>query len=179
MGKLPKAAKAKPTAAAKNKTAAKKHSAKTVKSELCKADIPQLPEGSAPNVSNSVERKMLSALAFLNSVGVETPPRDFIAALAGFTCTSSKGDVAASKGLRDRGLVEHSGGAAIRLTPTGLNAVGTAGWPPASKQEARERIKAILPQKGADIFDLLSDGRAHDRKRLAIAVGFGHTGVSR
>ena len=179
MGKLPKAAKAKPTAAAKNKTAAKKHSAKTVKSELCKADIPQLPEGSATNVSNSVERKVLSALAFLNSVGIETPPRDFIAALAGFTCTSSKGYVAASKGLRDKGLVEHSGGTAMRLTPAGLSVVGNAGCPPASKLEAQDRIKAILPKKGVDIFDLLSDGRAHDRKGLAIAVGFGHTGVSR
>lgn len=150
---------------------------KNVKKELGKVDVPPLPPGSAPTVTDSVERKLLSVVAYLRRAGFESQPRDYVAAITGFTNTSSKAYVRADAALRTKGLLTHPNGTMVSLTSQGIGQVGQAGQLPESVDVAYERIKAFLPRKGVDLFTALLDGKAHSRESLLQEVGFTNLSV--
>jgi hypothetical protein len=150
---------------------------KNVKKELGQVNVPSLPPGSAPTATDSVERKLLATVAYLRRAGFETQPRDFVAAITGFTNTSSKAYVRADAALRAKGLLTHPSGTLVSLTLQGIEEVGEAGVLPESLDEAYDRIKAFLPGKGILLLSALLDGKAYSREVLSQKIGFTNLSV--
>jgi hypothetical protein len=157
---------------------AKGDASKNVKKELGQVNVPPLPPGSAKAVTDSVERKLLATVAYLRHAGFETQPRDYVAAITGFTNISTKAYVRADAALRAKGFLTHPNGTMVSLTLQGIEEVGKGGALPESLDEAYERIKVFLPGKGVDLFSLLLDGKGHSREFLAQEIGFSNISVS-
>lgn len=173
----PSAKKPKPAKEVTTKTSKKSKPAKKASSKSLEVVVPPLPQGCAPSVG-PVERKILASLAYLLGLGTKAPPRQMISGLCGYKNARSATYSEATKTLRNKGLIDYPTGDAMSLTDAGISACGSAAARPTTNGEAHTRIKNILSAKGVEIFDILTDGREHDRTGLALAVGYKNPRVS-
>jgi hypothetical protein len=89
------------------------------------------------------EQRILNAIAWLNSIGVDTPEQTAVAFLAGYTYGA--GGFNNPRGsLRVKGLVEYVGGNRIRLTAEG-QAAAQAPDAPLTTEELHSRVLDRLP----------------------------------
>jgi len=141
------------------------------------ASIPPLPDGLVPGVG-AIGLKILAGLAYLRSLGTIAPPRSFVAGLSGYMNLRSASYFEANKELRSKDLIDYPTGESVQLSDKGLAAVGHVADRPSTNEDVQSRIKELLSPKGAEMFDILIDGRAHDRAALALSVGYKNPRVS-
>lgn len=111
------------------------------------------------------ERRVLNSLAWWESIGVETPDKQNVAIVAGYTNTRSKGFANALGSLRSGGLINH-----LRLTPAGRGQSEVEG--PSSLAELHQRVLAELPPTHQKLLrDVLNLGRI-SREDLAARNGY-------
>jgi hypothetical protein len=89
------------------------------------------------------ERRILNAIAWLESIGVEQPEQPAVAFLAGYTYGGGAWNNPRGR-LNVRGLIEYLPGNCIRLTDAGRN-LAEAPDVPGSNAELHEKVLARLP----------------------------------
>lgn len=119
-------------------------------------------------------KKILKALAELASIDKHEPPREMVAAWAGY---SPNGGAFSNPlgALRSMGLIEYPGGGRVKLTEEGTT---TAGVEPAPDQEEiHRRILAILRGPERKILSvLLEAGCELSKLELADRAGYSERG---
>lgn len=144
---------------------------KKVKSTKFKASSTTTPKTSKKG-KGSVEEKILGALKELLEIGITEPPRKQVALFAGYSNVASKGFANALSKLSKTNLyIEYPDSKTVRLTAAGTVAAGSVS-PPRSNAEVQEKIMTLLKPKEIDIFNLLIDGDAHDRKDIATSANY-------
>lgn len=114
----------------------------------------------------SAQAKILEAVNFWRSVGIEDPTKTQVAAAAGFKVTSSHFQNSVSA-LRTSGLVEYPSGGRVRLTDSGLAIVGVV-----ASGTVRERLAGILTALQGRMVDALPrSGDPITKAELAAAIG--------
>jgi hypothetical protein len=134
---------------------------------------------SAPSRSagekGTVEEKILSAMAELRHLGINTPPRMQVAFFSGYGNVKSAGFATALSSLKTKGHIDYQKQTVI-LSETGIANAGPVSDPSRSNAEVQEGIKKILKggKTTGQVLDQLSDGLAHIRKDVATATGYGN-----
>ena len=118
-----------------------------------------------------VEQKILSALKELLELGITSPPRKQVALFSGYSNVQSKGFSNAMSKLSKKELIAYPDKKTVALTPAGTAQAGAV-TPPTSNAEVQERIKNLLKPKETELFNHLSDGRAHAREKVAAGIGY-------
>ena len=129
----------------------------------------------APEISPGLsgpEQRILDAVAWLESIGVEEPEQPAVAFLAGYAYGAGSYNNPRGK-LRQSGHVEYLAGNRIRLTDSG-RALAKAPTAPASTQELHERILAKLPGPEQRVLQplLAAYPQPMDSADLAHAAGY-------
>lgn len=88
-------------------------------------------------------QKVLDAIAWLNSIGIEMPNRVAVAFVSGYSSTSSS-YVKTCGALRTQGLVEYAAGNLIYMTDEGRARANHPENPPTSNEDLHEAIYAQL-----------------------------------
>ena len=116
----------------------------------------------------SVELKILSALKELLAVSLRLHQ---VALFSGYSNVQSKGFSNAMSKLSKKELIAYPDKKTVALTPAGTAQAGAV-TPPTSNAEVQERIKNLLKPKETELFNHLSDGRAHAREKVAAGIGY-------
>jgi len=129
----------------------------------------------APEISAGLsgpEQRILDAIAWLESIGVEEPEQPAVAFLAGYAYGAGSYNNPRGK-LRQSGHVEYMAGNRICLTDSG-RALAKAPTAPASTQELHERILAKLPGPEQRVLQplLAAYPQPMDSADLAHAAGY-------
>lgn len=126
-----------------------------------------------PPVSGATTQKVLDALAELESLGVATPPREFVTMLAGYSNVKSSGIANAFSILRGDGRIQVLGDGRMCLTDSGRAEAVRAGAP-LSGDDMRRRIVAMLGSPVDKVLDVLVEAypEAVDRATLAMRTGY-------
>lgn len=121
-------------------------------------------------------QRILDALAELEAIGANAPPRIMVANLAGYGHPQSTGFVKALSTLRTDALVDYGrGDGTVFLTDAGRAAAAPSGVP-LSDADLHQRIKTHLSGPGCKIFDAVVAAypNAMSRDDLARAADYGH-----
>lgn len=118
------------------------------------------------------EQRILDAIAWLETIGVDEPEQPAVAFLAGYAYGAGSYNNPRGK-LRQSGHVEYLAGNRIRLTDSG-RALAKAPVAPASTQELHERILAKLPGPEQRLLQplLVAYPMPMDSADLARAAGY-------
>jgi uncharacterized protein len=119
-------------------------------------------------------QKILKALAELASIDKHDPPREMVAAWAGY---SPNGGAFSNPlgSLRSMGLIEYPGGGRVKLTDKGVAAAGVE--PPPDQEEIHRRILDILRGPERKILSvLLEAGSELSKQELADRAGYSERG---
>lgn len=139
--------------------------------------LPKSSEGLADKIITSPEQRVLDAIAFMTSIGVDEPAKEPVAFLAGYTPTSGSFKNACGA-LRSKGFVSY---------PNARIALTAEGWAhtvaPNRAQTHEELHTRILDRLGAPERKLLTylidnRHRAVADEELAIAAGYTPTSGS-
>lgn len=95
---------------------------------------------------NGPQRKVLVALSELLSIGKETPPKDMVAAWAGYS-PSSGGYANLLSSLKSVGLADYPSGGLVRLTDAGRELIGVQDAPDAEEIQRRIRSTCSGPEQ--------------------------------
>lgn len=121
-------------------------------------------------------RRVLDALAELETLRASTPRRELVALLAGYRHPNSKGFTNALGALRSRGLIDYPRGGELALEEGG-RALAQAPAAPASSAEIQERVVSLLGGTSERILRPLvaayPDGLS--REALCQEAGYQHT----
>jgi len=133
------------------------------------------PAPAAPEISAGLsgpEQRILDAIAWLESIGVDEPEQPAVAFLAGYAYGAGSYNNPRGK-LRQSGHVEYLAGNRIRLTDSG-RALAKAPSAPASTRELHERILAKLPGPEQRVLQPLLSAypQPMDSTDLAHAAGY-------
>jgi len=112
---------------------------------------------------------VLETLAQFRVRGVEQVERNKIPS-AGFNPGSITN---ALTSLKKKGYVDEPGPRLLRLTPAGIAFLGPLAEKPSNPADVHDRLKQALKGKSIKLFNLISDGKVHDREALAQALGYG------
>jgi hypothetical protein len=115
------------------------------------------------------QRKILDAYAFWHSLGVPKPPRENIAAIAGYGHVRSRGFTDPLYAVRSAGLVEDDA-----LTAHGQE---LAEWPASlgTLEAYHDKLRRVLKGPPEKLFNAIHElGGATTRDALATATGYGH-----
>lgn len=119
-----------------------------------------------------VEHLILSSLKELLDLGITAPPRLQVAVFSGYSCLQSKGYVRAMKELKTKGYIEYPDSKSVCLTQAGIAKAPSATAAAMNNEQVQQRFKGMLKDKAPEVFEVLKDGRAHDREQVAAAVGY-------
>lgn len=128
-----------------------------------------LPRSKAEKLS--VNEKIIAALKEFAAIGIDDLPLKMVAMRSGYTNVDSASFKKALKQVKADGLVESPSSETLRLSEAGKATLGTVDAPTSNRQ-VQERMKNVLTGKAPQILDILADGRAHNRKDVAEAVGY-------
>lgn len=146
--------------------------ANVISKKIPPASKPLTPrdEGIAP-----VQQRILNALGELEQLGAQTPPREMVAFLSGYTNLNSKGFVNGIGALHSAGLVDYPSGGLIALTDAGRQAAVYADAP-RSPKEVQERVIRMLGGASSKILEPLIQAypNAIPRDQVAAAAGYGN-----
>jgi hypothetical protein len=148
--------------------------AQTVKDKVVEVKSEPYRERTIPvRVVESVESRVIKALAELHAMGVTTPTRELLATMAGYSNIKSAGFAKAVAGLKEGALLTIPADGRLQLTAAGL-AEAPEVTKPSSADEMRMRIVAVLGTPTDKILARLCDAYpdAIDRPTLAAAVGY-------
>lgn len=121
------------------------------------------------------EKRILNAIAWLNSIGVEDPEQTAVAFLAGYTIGGGAWGNPRGR-LNQRGFVEYLPGDRIRLTDEG-RAHAECPDAPLDAEELQRRILQRLPGPEQRILSILLSNRdGMSNEDLAAAAGYAPTG---
>lgn len=95
---------------------------------------------------NGPQRKVLVALSELLSIGKEAPPKDMVAAWAGYS-PSSGGYANLLSSLKSAGLADYPSGGLVRLTDAGRELIGVQDAPDAEEIQRRIRSTCSGPEQ--------------------------------
>lgn len=120
------------------------------------------------------EQRIVDAIAWMNSIGVQEPPKTAIAFLAGYTAGSG-GFNNPCGSLRSKGLIDYRPGGTVILTDEG-RAYANAPDTPLDTNELHARILARLPNPEQRILKPLLDHpeRQMQDEELALVAGYTH-----
>lgn len=134
----------------------------------------------APGSINKAEARILSAIAWWRSAGIEQPSRHQVAFVAGYTVNGHFNNTCGT--LRTKGLLDYPTGGALSITPTGLGHVTVEDGAP-SFMELCNRVRQVLKgEPHRRVFDVLVNGKAADgsstfvRADLARRAGYTENG---
>lgn len=105
--------------------------------------VPFRAEAVASEGMTGPGQKVLDAIAWLNSIGIEMPNRVAVAFVSGYSSTSSS-YVKTCGALRTQGLVEYAAGNLIYMTEEGRARANHPENPPTSNEDLHEAIYAQL-----------------------------------
>lgn len=122
-----------------------------------------------------VQQRILNALGELEQLGAQTPPREMVAFLSGYTNLNSKGFVNGIGALHTAGLVDYPSGGLIALTDAGRQAAVYADAP-RSPKEVQERVIRMLGGASSKILEPLIQAYPNPlpREQVAAAAGYGN-----
>ena len=131
--------------------------------------------GEGGDALGGVERRILAALAELETLGVPEPERAQVALLAGYGHLNSKGLVNGLGALRSAGLIDYPAGGCVAMTQAGRD-VAEFPTQPRSSAEIQERVIAILGGASERLLRPLIQAYPMPlaREALADAAGYGH-----
>jgi len=125
---------------------------------------------SSPVGGPPAHKRLLNCTLFMEQrSGSPEVSRQKVAALAGIESASLRFVLCK---LKKAGLIEYSSTTTIRLTPQG-RAMADPGEAPSDNASVQQDLKRKFALKGkaAGLFDLMLDGRVHDRTALAAQAG--------
>lgn len=125
-----------------------------------------------PGTLSGPEQRILDAIAWMESIGVDQPEQPAVAFLAGYTYGA--GGFNNPKGrLNQSGLVAYIPGGRIQLTDTGRSLANTP-TSPASAEELHQRVLAKLPGPEQRLLRPLLESypRPMSKPELASAAGY-------
>lgn len=134
------------------------------------ASKPQPAKRKTNNKKKSTQKRpILSVLVELEGMGITTPSREMVSAMSGYPKESLNTLLSKEKG---KGNVVYPDAKTCRITPQGKAQVGGDVHPVSSNFEFHVRIKENFEVTGmaGKIFDILSDGMAHDRHQVMAAL---------
>lgn len=129
-----------------------------VRNESPKSSVKRTQESSQDEASNVItgpQQRILDAIAWLESIGIDAPMQVAVAFLAGYTFGG--GAFNNPRGtLRSNGLVDYVGSAQIRLTDSGRQC---ANYPkvPLTVDEMQRHVMGVLPGPHQKILRVLLD----------------------
>jgi predicted transcriptional regulator len=113
------------------------------------------------------------SLKELLDLGVDAPPHSQVAVSSEYTCLQSKTFVKAIKELRKtKGYIEYPDSQTVRLTQAGIANVPSTTSAATNNEQVQQRFKNMLKDKATEVFDILKDGKVHDREVIAASVGY-------
>lgn len=119
------------------------------------------------------ERKILDAIAWMESIGIAQPEQTAVAFLAGYTYGG--GGFNNPRGaLNTKGLVEYVGGGLIALTEAG-RAVATYPKDELTNERMREKVLSVLPGPEQRILIPLLDAYPNEMSNTDLAVAANYT----
>lgn len=122
-----------------------------------------------------VMQRILDGLAELEQLGADTPAKELVAFMAGYSNLSSKGFANAIGALRSLGMIDYPRPGVIYMTPTGAKIANPAEAPRTPK-EVQARICTMLGGASARILQPLIENypMAITREQVAEAAGYGN-----
>ena len=133
---------------------------------------------SAPTINGrkvTVVEKTVAVLAQLHKIGNETPTRDLVMKMCGFTNIASFNVTVSKEAKKKNALLELPDGKTIALTPAGIEAAPKDMGEDTITDDAslRRYLKKVFKVGGnpGKMFDLLCDGKIHTNEQLAAACG--------
>lgn len=110
---------------------------------------------------------------------ITQPKRDMVQAFSG-NAKTLEGFKKNLGNIKKKGYVNYPDGATVALTEKGIAYVGTDVDPSSITNETiHETFKELLPgNKGKLIFEAISDGHVHQKKDIAVQLGYDLTKLS-
>ncbi len=118
------------------------------------------------------EQRILNAIAWMNTMGVDTPNNNVVAFLSGYTNPKSAGYTNPRGHLVQKGLITYPVSGTVALTDAGAQA---AVWEtkPANESELHRRILERLTNPQKRILEpLLERGKVMTNEELALSAGY-------
>lgn len=134
--------------------------------------IQQVPNATSTGITGP-EQRILDAIAWLESIGVDQPEQLAVAFLAGYTFGAGSYNNPRGR-LNQSGHVEYLPGQRIRLTDAG-RALANAPGAPATTAELHERILAKLPGPEQRLLRPLLDAYPNAMSNADLAGAAGYT----
>lgn len=132
------------------------------------------PNGHHPDIElDGPERRIINAIAWLESIGVENPEQPAVAFLAGYTYGGGAFNNPRGR-LRGKGLVEYVGGERIRLTDAG-RAAADPGDAPLTNDALHEAVLARLEGPHRRLLAPLLASYPEPMSNEALAEAAGYT----
>ena len=143
------------------------------KARATKAKAPSSSRKSVGGPKIPIEQLILSSLKELLDLGIDAPPRLQVAVFSGYSNLQSKGFVKAMKELyTGKGFIEYPDSKTVRLTLAGIANASSVASAASTNEQVQQRFKNMLKEKAPEVFEILKDGRAHDREHVAASVGY-------
>jgi hypothetical protein len=144
-------------------------------SSAATAVTPRVAAAPAPLLAgmSGPEQRILDAIAWLESVGVEEPEQPAVAFLAGYSFGGGAFNNPRGR-LNQRGLVEYRPGGAIRLTDAG-RALANKVEAPGTNEELHERVMQRLGGPEQRLLRPLIDAYPAPMSNAALAGAAGYT----
>lgn len=151
---------------------------KSVAKRLATMTAPPLISGSDSYQGgqvSGVQQRILNALAELEQMNAEQPPREMVALLADYKHVRSTGFVKAMSSLSMAGLISYPSSAEVSLTDAGRQ-IAQAPNRPRTPEEVQGRIIAMLGGASSRILKPLIDvyPKSMNREDVARAAGYEH-----
>jgi len=112
------------------------------------------------------EDKILDALAFWATIGNDTPSRNQVITVAGYSLTASTGGVVLGK-LKSEGMIDYPDRGTVRLTPQGMEVAVSL-----SRDQAKTRVESLLSGPELKMFGILAGRPDMSREDLITACGY-------
>lgn len=135
------------------------------------------PDGSKHEGISGVSQRILNALAELEALGSESPEKELVALLAGYSNLSSKGFANAISGLKTAGAISYPASGLVALTDQG-RANAQAAAAPRSTVELQSRLLAVLGGASERILRPIIDAYPDSIEKTVVAEAAGYGNLS-
>ena len=124
-----------------------------------------------------VEQKILDAIAEMEAIGVDKPPRVQVALMADYTNLASRGFVNSMSSLRTAGLIDYPNSDSVSFTSEGRKHANPV-ESPRSLRELHQKIISTLGPAHGKILRVLIDAYPDEIERTELGAKSGYTNLA-
>ncbi|CAB9498474.1 expressed unknown protein [Seminavis robusta] len=134
-------------------------------------------KGTGSGSINKAQENIVITLGKLKAIGMVQPKKTEVQIFSG----NSKTKAGYEKNLgtlRKLGYIEYLSGSMVKLAEKGIRFVGVVDPSSITNESVHNDMKEMLVPKAREIFDVLADGKVHNRREVAEHLNYDMTKLS-